>query len=52
MIFTLFGEISLVTIGLLYVFNMWFDSCINYAEMVDKNNEDKQLSEAAKHMYS
>ena len=55
MIFSLFGEIGLITIGLLYVLDCWFDSCINLVEL-NKNNdaeaEAKKLPDSVKHMFS
>ncbi len=55
MIFSLFGEISLAVIGLLYVMDCWFDSFINMVELMknNDNNDDKQeMSDTAKRMYS
>ena len=51
MLFSLFGEIALTIIGLLYVGNCWFDSFINLMVQM-KNNDDIKLSDAAKRMYS
>ena len=52
MLLSLFGEISLAIIGTLYVLNLWFDSCLNFMELEAKNNDDKELPESVKHMYS
>ena len=52
MIFTLFGEISLTVIGLLYVLNCWFDSFVNLMDTIKNNDEDVKLPDAVKHMYS
>ena len=52
MLFSLFGEIGLVVIGLLYVGNCWFDSFINLMEQVKNNDDEVKLSESVKHMYS
>jgi len=53
MLFSLFGEIALTVIGLLYVLDCWFDSFISLAE-TSKNNDDEdiKMSDAAKRMYS
>ena len=52
MLFSLFGEIGLFTIGILYVLDMWYDSYVNYIINVDKNNDDNELPESVKHMYN
>lgn len=55
MLFSLFGEIGLVVIGALYVFDCWFNSFIDLMELMKNNdyNEDKhEMSETAKRMYS
>ena len=53
MLFSLFGEISLAIIGLLYVGNLWFDSFITIMTQVeDKNNDETKVPESVKHMYS
>ena len=56
MLFSLVGEIGLIIIGLAYVIDCWFDSCINLIELTNKNNndehKDKDLPESIKHMYS
>ena len=54
MLFSLFGEIGLVVIGLLYVCDCWFDSFINMMEQMkeDKNNDETKLPESIKHLYS
>ena len=54
MIFSLFGEIGLIVIGTLYVFDSWFDSFINLIDVLNRNKEDEDppLSDAAKRMYS
>ena len=56
MLFSLFGEIALAAIGLLYVIDCYFDSCINLMEQMknndDEKEEDKKVLEAIKHMYS
>ena len=52
MLFSLFGEIGLFAIGILYVLDMWYDSYINYIINVDKNNDDNELPESVKHMYN
>ena len=53
MLFSLFGEISLTIIGLLYVGNCWFDSFINMmAQLEGKNNDDDKVPESVKRMYS
>ena len=52
MLFSLFGEISLTVIGLLYVADLWFDSFISLAERSKNNEEEVKLSDAAKRMYS
>ena len=54
MLFSLFGEISLTVIGLLYVFNLWFDSmmAMEQQQLEDKNNNETKLSDAVKRMYS
>ena len=52
MLFSLFGEVGLVTIGLLYVLNCWFDSFVNIMSMMKNNEEDVKMSDWAKRMYS
>ena len=55
MLFSIFGEISLTIIGLLYVCNLWFDSMMTLEQQLkeDKNNEeDVKMSDVAKRMYS
>ncbi len=52
MIFSLFGEIALTIIGLLYVGNCWFDSFINLMGQMKNNEEEVKMSESIKHMYS
>ena len=54
MLFSLFGEISLTIIGLLYVTNKWFNSFIDMMDLMKNNEEhDKQeMSETIKRMYS
>ena len=52
MLFSLFGEIGLAIIGLLYVGNCWFDSFINLMVQMKNNEEEVKLSDAAKRMYS
>ena len=52
MLFSLFGEISLAVIGLLYVLNYWFDSCISFEEMMKNKEEEVKMSESTKRMYS
>ena len=52
MLFSLFGEIGLVVIGLLYVGNLYMDSCITLIESIKNNDEETKLSDVAKRMYS
>ena len=52
MLFSLFGEISLTVIGLLYVANMWFDSFITLAAQSKNNEEEVKMTDAVKRMYS
>ena len=54
MLFSLFGEIALTVIGLLYVADMWFDSFISLAEQSKNNEEEKEqkMTDAVKRMYS
>jgi len=54
MLFSLFGEISLVIIGFLYVADLWFDSFISLAEQSKNNEEEKEvkMSDVVKRMYS
>ena len=53
MLFSLFGEIGLVVIGLLYVGNLYMDSFINMmAQLEDKNNDEDKVPESVKRMYS
>ena len=55
MLFSIFGEISLTIIGLLYVTNKWFNSFIDMMDLM-KNNDDEhdkqEMSETIKRMYS
>ena len=59
MLFSLFFEISLTVLGLLYIGDMYFDSIIHMLEVSNEidskdkeEQEDKKLSELSKHMYS
>ena len=54
MLFSLFGEIALTVIGLLYVLDCWFDSCISFEETMKNNEEEKEvkMTDAVKRMYS
>ena len=56
MLFSIFGEISLTIIGLLYVFDCWFDSFISFEEFnknKEEEEEDKKIAEEArKRMYT
>ena len=54
MLFSLFGEIALTVIGLLYVLDCWFDSIISLAEQSKNNEEEKEvkMTDAVKRMYS
>ena len=55
MLFSIFGEISLTIIGLLYVTNKWFNSFIDMMDLMKNNNEEeneKEMSESIKRMYS
>ena len=54
MLFSLFGEISLTIIGLLYVTNKWFSSFIDMMDLMknNENDEKQEMSETAKRMYS
>ena len=57
MIFSLTFEIGLLVLGFLYVADMYFDSIIDLIrighelEETEKNN-DNEISEIVKHMYS
>lgn len=57
MLFSLFGEISLAVIGMLYVLDCWFDSFLEFVDMNknDGNNDgegDAKMSDSIKRMYS
>ena len=55
MLFSLFGEVGLTVIGLLYVLNLWFDSCIELEASIKNKEEEEEknkMTEAAKRMYS
>ena len=52
MLFSLFGEIGLVVIGLLYVCNCWFDSFIEVMAQIKNNDDETKLPESVKHIYS
>ena len=52
MLFSLFGEIALSIIGLLYVGNCWFDSFVNLMETIKNNEDEVKMSDEAKRMYS
>ena len=59
MIFDKFFEICLFILGLLYVGNMYLDSCIDIARLNHEINEeeedkkhDEELKELSKHLYS
>ena len=59
MIFSLFFEISLVVLGLLYIGNMYLDSFIHFIEVSKsmdndekEKEEDKQRAELTRHFYS
>ena len=56
MILSLFGEISLFVVGLLYVLDCWFDSYIDLMELMKNNDDEKieknEISESARRMYS
>ena len=55
MLFSLFGEISLSVIGLLYVMDCWFNSFIDMMSLMKNNDDDdekQEMSETAKRMYS
>ena len=54
MLFSLFGEISLTIIGLLYVTNKWFNSFIDMMDLMknNENDEKQEMSETIKRMYS
>ena len=51
MLFSLFGEVGIVVIGLLWVGNKWFNSFLDIVEVL-KNNEQKEIPDAIKHLYS
>ena len=55
MLFSLFGEISLSIIGLLYIVDCFVDSFINLAQIEKEKEEEEQekkIPESMKHMYS
>ena len=54
MLSSLFGEISLTIIGLLYVTNKWFNSFIDMMDLMknNENDEKQEMSETIKRMYS
>ena len=52
MLFSLFGEIALTVIGLLYVSNLWFDSFINLTDVMKTQEDEAKISDSVKHMYS
>ncbi len=60
MLFSTFGEVGVVVIGLMWVLNKWFDSFIDAVELlknmseVDSSDEQKHkdLPDSIKQMYS
>ena len=59
MIFDKFFEIGLLILGLLYVGNMYFDSCLHLLEIANdmdekekEEEEEEELKKISKHMYS
>ena len=51
MLFSIIGEIGLITIGFLYVMDLWFDS---YIDLIQATKEEKpaEIPESVKHLYS
>ena len=55
MLFSLYGEISLSVIGLLYVLNKWFSTFVDMMELMkneDDEQNEKKMTETARRMYS
>ena len=52
MLFTQTGEIGLFVIGLLWVMNKWFNSFIDLVELMKNDDEEKEIPESLKHIYS
>ena len=55
MLFSLTGEIGLIIIGALYVFDCWFNSFIDLLEITNNSNDEqkqKDLPDSLKHLYS
>ena len=51
MLFSIVGEIGLIVVGVLYVLDCWFDSCIDLIETT-KEGKEPEIPESVKHMYS
>ena len=56
MLFSKLGEMLLFIVGILYVGDLYFDSCINLIEVTknkeEEEEESKKTIEAIKHLYA